>query len=368
MENNRNLLSTTGGRLAFFLLMSIIAVLVVIMAVLGKQSVLQVRENLDQTEIENTTDNKVSLSTKLGISGFFPANFPEHSKSNLENFWVLMDRYTTTHGVHIDWKDTRLLDVTAENYNGEIVLVLGFQNPEEWLNDKGAFIVKIKDILKLYPDINYVGIGNEVNLLAESFPGQFSNFVSAYKDIYSELKEEYPNKIFFPTWQYERLIGAGYLMTGKKESKDQWEVVRQFDGVYDIFAITTYPYFDFTNPADVPENYLKPVLDNADVQLAITETGWMSRWEFGGDLRPLTLQGYTGSELEQDRYLAWLLQRVYALDTEFEFVNWVGLHDFSNWREGDMPERQGLFDSIAFHYNDGTSKLAWLRWIDIFSN
>jgi hypothetical protein len=94
----------------------------------------------------------------------------------------------------------------------------------------------------------------------------------------------------------------------------------------------------------------------------ITETGWMSREKFGGDLAALN-GVWTGSEQEQVEYLNRLQQLV--KDTNMLFVNWAFMHDYSMWVEGDIPTALPLFDSIGLRNYDGTEKMVWKEWREL---
>lgn len=356
------------GKMAFIFLVFIASVVVILVSVFAPAVATTAKVDLDEQgiRIRPNVNAGTLVTTKFGMSGFFPANFPQHSVSDLKDFWREINFYTDSYGVHVDWQDTIILDITAENYDGELILVLGFQNPQQWQSSVGAFIASTSEILTKYPGIKYLGIGNEVNLLADDFPGQFENFAAAYRQIYTELKAEFGQVQIFPTFQYEDLIGEGYLMHGSSSNRQAWELLNEFENFMDVFAITTYPYFDHPQVVDLPNDYYAQATEFTDKQILITETGWMSRWEFGGDLSYLTEQGFTGSELEQDEYLAWLLGRVVESPGLFVAVNWLGLHDISAWQEGDAPKTLPLFDSLGLKFNDGSEKAAWNRWKGIF--
>ena len=306
-----------------------------------------------------------SRSFFVGTAGFAPANFPRMNASDMARFWKDVETSSELHAVHVAWKDLQVLHVTAQSVSTDLVVGLGFQTPAEWKNDVEALKQTIKvEVLGKYPQIKYLFIGNEVNDLYDAHPKEFDQFVVAYKDVYDFTKREFPAVKVFTTFQLESLLGAAH-MRGTPRRDPQWFIVEKFEDHFDLFGLTTYPYFEYTQPQLIPETYYSQLTQHTAKPLAITEVGWMSRENFGGRLKPLSEQGYTGSEDEQARFVQRLTQLVQPVD--MEFINWLHINDFAAWEDGDVPKNVGLaaFLSDALKNHDGTEKTVWRVWLNL---
>lgn len=297
----------------------------------------------------------------FGLAGFVPRNFPDFSPTDLSEMWKEINSSADLYGVHVDWKDTRLITAANQSLAKDLVVVLGWQDPLEWRSSVDSLLQTIDSVVKPPSRVKYLGIGNEVNSLKEKYPDKFDDYLVSYKAVYQAVKSKYPHLAVFPTFQYEFLQGKGYL---SGTHTNTWEIVNELESFTDLFVFTTYPYFDYKSPSDIPTDYFDSIANYTSKPIAISETGWMSRQSFGGKFKSLSEQGYAGSEQEQAEYLGKL--REILPKSNVEFVNWAFLHDISKWEEGDEPSLHPLFDSIALKRNDGTPKLAWEEWQKFF--
>jgi len=297
----------------------------------------------------------------IGTTGYAPPNFPDNSDEDIKNYWKDIMRSGELYGIHTDWNNTNLIDLAASQINNDLVVVLGFQTSDEWQNSASDLCRKIRGYLDEFPQIKYLGIGNEINnLYIKDNEGFVDYFMPAYKQVYETIKEEYSDINIFPTFQYESLKGGTYI-SGKTNAT--WGLIKNLDDYMDLIVITTYPYFDIKNPENIPDDYFNEIGEYSDKLLAISKTGWMSRQIFGGALKIISDQGYAGSESEQIEYLKRLTE---ILDNEkVEFVNWAFLNDIHNWHDGDSPIEFEVFDSIGLKYNDGSKKEVWDLWLDL---
>ncbi len=325
----------------------------------------------DDTPQQAATTSKMdampitSRSFRVGTAGFVPAGFPKLTPQSIQQFWQDVQASSELHGIHTSWKDLKVLHLTARSIPTELVVGLGFQSPSEWQNDVDALKQVIKnDVLGKYPQIKYLFIGNEVNDLYDKYPDRFDDFVKAYKEIYQFVKQQFPDVKVFTTFQYESLLGQAHLR-GISQRKPEWFLLDEFAGHYDLLGITTYPYFQYTSPELIPDSYYEQLTRHTDKPLAITEVGWMSREKFGGKLKALSDQRYTGSEQEQAQFIQRLAQLSATVD--LEFANWLYINDFAPWTDGDVPKNVGMsvFLSDALRYHDGREKLAWKAWLKL---
>lgn len=312
----------------------------------------------------NTSFGISSRAFKLGIAGYSPAGYPNSSSAQTQSYWKDIGTYSDIYGVHVDWKNMGLLDVAIGSISEDIVLVVGFQDPVEWDNqaDSSQLLLNLKDVLARHRRVKYLGIGNEVNDLATLHPGDFSNFVSAYRRIYDELKRSFPEVMIFPTFQLETLKGEGYL-TGKAVlNEPQWQLFEELEPIMDMAVVTTYPYFDYETPNAIPDDYFSEIFEHTSKPFAISETGWISRETFTEREQSLVDAGLGSSVLEQREYLLRLIALIHPLNTRF--VNWLFLNDPEDWQ---LPENAAgnlslIFDSAGLRYNDGSAKPVFELW------
>lgn len=320
------------------------------------------REPMQETREEQPPEPQISF----GIAGYSPAGFPNSSIEQAEAYWADVNEYSSQLGVHVDWQDLNFLEVAVQKYKGDIVLVLGLQRPTEWLQSEQQVLAKIFELLGKYPQIKYLGIGNEVNLLAEQYEAEFPQFLEAYRLLYWETKRNFPEVKIFTTFQYEALKGEGYLMGNADVREPRWELLDEIAGYYDMVGLTVYPYFDLAAPAQIPTNYFEPLLTKVTKPIIITETAWISQPNFSGELEVLLDKGLTGSEEEQVEYLGYL--QTLSVD-KFPVVNWLFLHDPKNWSSpiASLKPSDFTFASAALKNYDGGEKQIWEKWKNLFA-
>ncbi len=121
----------------------------------------------------------------------------------------------------------------------------------------------------------FVGIGVEVNVLAEKSPRDFETFVALFAATAKAVKEASPATKVFTSFQLERLKGLrGGLFGGKNdETKDDWALLRKFPDA-DLVAFTTYPGIIYKDPEDIPDDYYSSIAGKTTKPVAFTEIGW----------------------------------------------------------------------------------------------
>lgn len=302
-------------------------------------------------------------SFRIGTSGYTPPNFPSPSVDDVENFWEQIDKSGEVHGVHVDWDDTGTLDVTLASTEKDLIVVIGFQDPDAWAHE-AAVTELIEEYLRNNEQIKAVGIGNEINIVYEQYPEQFNTFLSAHERMYTTLKHEFPDRIFFTTFQYESTKGAGYLMgRGSLIGVDRFDIVEQMQDNLDAVGITLYPFFDYTEPEAIPSEYFSPLRDYTNLPIIVTETGWLSRSYTSGVLSHLSQPGYGGSEEEQVAYLKNLLDMIDE-DGNVSYLEWAFINDFQPHNESELTALT-LFQTIGLNQNNATPKAVWDYWSEL---
>lgn len=102
----------------------------------------------------------------------------------------------------------------------------------------------------------YLGLGVEVNILAEKSPADFERFVRLHDEVYDAVKAVSPKTKVFTVFQLEKMKGLGGGLFGgtNDPARAQWRLLSRFARL-DLAAFTTYPGLVFKAPGDVPADY-----------------------------------------------------------------------------------------------------------------
>lgn len=191
----------------------------------------------------------------------------------------------------------------------------------------------------------YLAVGVDVNRYWQRDAQDFQQFVTLYSEIYDLIKKETPDTLVFPTFQLEELRG---LVPLDEPHQPQWQLVDEFAGKMDLFAVSTYPGVVFSSAGEIPSDYYSTLRTRADVPLAIAETGYASQTS--------TSAAGGGSEAEQSAFLRRVLRD--ADRVEMPLLVWFAGQDptFTGQRPTDLVQNIGLLRQ------DGTRKPAWSVW------
>lgn len=305
----------------------------------------------------------------MGIAGLIPANFPDSSEEDWLNLYESLPETGELLGVYTSWTDSEetegeipgVVDAAfgfAEEYDFIPLVALGtyrdaaigeVETTITWTNAEqvSRFRQTAVSIAEQYQPL-YLALGVEINRYYDDDPQGFAAFVTAYSDIYDAIKDVSPGTLVFTIFQLERLRGAGYL-TGTSEGRQpHWELLSMFGVRLDLAVFTTYPYFDFTSPADIPDDYYASIAEHTDRPIAFSEIGWPS-----APLSTAPESEFGGSEQEQVDFVRRFLDLAADLDLGlmvWSFPNDIGL--------GINP----AFESVSLRHNDGTPKPALDVW------
>lgn len=121
-------------------------------------------------------------------------------------------------------------------------------------------------------------------------------------------------------------------------------------------GLSSYPYFVFDDPADIPDDYYARVLEPTNLPAFVAEGGWSSVEVASGN----------GSEEAQARYVA----RQAALLDGIGAIAWLHLlfadPDLLTWPQ-PIPSNLPLFTSIGFAHSDFAAKPALAVWDEQFA-
>ena len=207
-----------------------------------------------------------------------------------------------------------------------------------------AFIAEARYLALNYRPA-YLVLGTEVNAAFERNPSGYEAFVDAYREAYRQVKEASPETLVFVSFQFEQLLG---LIPSEPPHVARWELLADFDGVIDYFAITTYPSFAFSVARKVPPLYYSQILDRTDLALAFVSVGYASAPGREG------LNSSTAAE--QRRFLQRLFRDADELGAAL--VIWFTALDPGYATEPPLD----LLASIGLRTSDNQPKEAWPTW------
>ena len=189
----------------------------------------------------------------------------------------------------------------------------------------------------------YLGLANEVNLLAAADPGAFEQVVALWNDALPIVRELSPTTKVFVTFQYESLLGHRDGWFGEAVTAPDWAPVQRFAGA-DMVGLTTYPSLVFDEPSALPADYYAQIAQHTDLPVILTEVGWTA---------DETLPLLPGSEAEQVAFIDVLAAQAVAAGVEAMVGTLVC---------GDQVQ-QPAFTQMDLRRDDGSPRPAWDRWL-----
>ena len=209
-----------------------------------------------------------------------------------------------------------------------------------------AFIAEAKYIALNYRPA-YLVLGTEVNVAFERDPDGYRAFVDAYREAYGVVRAASPETLVLVSFQYEQLLG---LIPWEPPHVPRWELLDDFAGANDLFAITTYPSFAFAVARKVPPLYYSQIGEHVQGPLAVVSAGYASAAGREG------LNSSTPAE--QRRFLQRLLRDADELGVTL--LVWFAGRDPAFATEPPFD----LLASIGLRTADDRPKEAWPAWAE----
>lgn len=305
----------------------------------------------------------------MGMAGLIPANFPDSSEEDWLNLYQSLPETGELLGVYTSWTDSeetegeipKVVEAEfglAEEYDFIPLVALGtyrdaaageIETTISWTDaDQVARFRQVAvRIAERYQPL-FLSLGIEINRYYDHDPDGFAAFVVAYSEIYDAIKAVSPDTLVFTVFQLETLRGAGYLTGTSQGRQAHWELLDMFQPRLDLAVFTTYPYFDYTSPADIPDDYYTEIAEHTDRPIAFSESGWLS-----APLSTAPDSEFGGSEAEQ----ADFVQRFFELtaDLDLAFAMWSFPNDIG-------PAINPAFETVSLRHNDGRPKPALAVW------
>lgn len=207
-----------------------------------------------------------------------------------------------------------------------------------------AFVAEAKYVALNYRP-TYLVLGSEVNAAFERSPAAYRAFVEAYEEAYDAVKQASPSTLVFPSFQYEQLLGR---IPWEPAHVPRWELLEDFDGRLDMFAITTYPSFVFSVARKLPGPYYAQIREHTTREVAFVSVGYASA--------PGREGLNSSTPAEQRRFLERLLRDADALGATL--VVWFAARDPAYAAEPPLD----LLASIGLRDSEGEPKEAWPAW------
>ncbi len=295
--------------------------------------------------------------TWYGIAGLVPPNFPDSSDADWVAFFAALPGLGGTVGNYSQLADLEknqevgvaagleVLPVTGfhRDLDGGLAVTVDFGAPAQ----RDAFVQTLLAFVAEYRP-SYLGVGNEVNRVWEEDPSAYAAWVEALPELVAAVHQVSPGTRVFATFQYEFLRGLDRI-TGEQRTED-WSPLEAAAPYLDLVAFTSYPYFAFESPEDVPDDYYAAIAEHTDRPVGFTELGWPS-----APILPLlgsSLEGLGGSPSEQAEFIRRLGSLLAGIEPAFAM--WVWAYD--------TPAVGPTFESLGLSAVDGTAKPALEAW------
>ncbi len=197
----------------------------------------------------------------------------------------------------------------------------------------------------------FIFLGNETDFFYEAYQADYANWLTFYNDAYDAIRAASPSTLVGPVFNFEHIAGQGTL-TGWTTA--YWGALTDHDFTrVDVVGVTVYPFFEHANAADVPVDYLQPLIDRiAGKPIAITETGWPA--ESLGGFAP----GWTMSEAEQVTYISRM--SAFLSGHDVRILNWLNLNQMVDYCSS--CDAWKIFGSVSLKDADGKARPARAAW------
>lgn len=207
---------------------------------------------------------------------------------------------------------------------------------------------------------NYMAYGIEVNALDVTSPNLIDDYVLFNEFVYSQIKVSYPNLPLFLTFS---------LGIFNDFQPAQTSFIQKMLPYTDYIAISHYPFQNYENPENIPNNIYDNLLALApNKPFAVAETAFIAE-----DLVLPTKATYiSGNATYQDSFLNWLFEQGNKYNAEF-LIYWQ-IRDYDQLWESIVSINPGV-DELFKTWKDtglldgsGTPRKSldtWESWLSL---
>ncbi|HVV85267.1 MAG TPA: hypothetical protein VHE35_19530 [Kofleriaceae bacterium] len=278
----------------------------------------------------------------LGVS-WTPVGYPVPTAADRAAFYTGHAAYGTQISVHRPWRQDRasaglpdpfVAPIAAESaqYGFELMYGYGFDvddaaggsdltSVDEPANDTWTNAATRRDFCAVGVDFarahhpRYMFLGNETDAYYRDHHDDWPNWVSELHACRDAIHAVSPSTLVFTTFQLEFTKGAAQK-TGRPLVPADWQPIADVAGAVDGIGFTSYPYFEYETPADLPATYYREIADHTDLPILFTELGWVAD----------PSQPYTGSEAEQAAFVDRFFELTAGLDVRYAV--WLAENDW----------------------------------------
>ena len=187
-------------------------------------------------------------------------------------------------------------------------------------------------------------IGNQINLAFESNPDLYFLYAAEYPSLYENVKAIDSSVLVAPAFAYEEFVGVA---PDSGAHPPRWELLRDYDDMMDMFAISTFPSFAYPTALSIPSDYYSSIGRYTDAPLFILQAGF----HVGA--------GYSSTQTttlsEQRRYIERLFDE--ADDLGAVLVSWFLIQDSDHF-----PHTYRVLGTTGLYDISGDPKPSWAVW------
>ncbi len=321
----------------------------------------------DAGDLDGTPD-AAGVGFDFGVT-WTPVDYPIPSPTQLTTFYDEHAAYGRMIAVHRPWRESRASagvpdgfseQRAAEARTHDFVLMAGFgftdQPPADLTSDaeptnntwtNQATRVAFCQMASTWASEHhpkYLFLGNEIDSYYRDHAADWPNWVSELAACRDAVHAVSPATLVFTTFQLEFVKGQA-SRTGVSRPADWQPVVDVADAV-DAIGFTTYPFFEFESPADLPDTYYSEIADHTAKPILFTEIGWTAN----------PASPYTGSDTDQ----VDLIERLFVLTTgiDVRYAAYLAKNDFPTSLIGSGS----AFFEIGLRDPSGTPRPADAAW------
>lgn len=276
----------------------------------------------------------------LGVT-WTPIGYPTPTDADRAAFYAGHAAYGTQLAVHRPWREDRAragmpdgfvapIAAAAEPYGFELMYGYGFDvgapgadltSDSEPANDSWTNAETRREFCAVgvayarahHP--RFMFLGNETDAYYREHRADWPNWVSELGECRDAIHAVSPATLVFTTFQLELTKGAA-RKTGRPHVPADWQPIEDVAGAVDGIGFTSYPFFEYETPAELPADYYRELATHTDKPILFSELGWIAN----------PAAPYTGSEAEQAAFVDRFFELTAGLDVRY--AAWLAENDW----------------------------------------